>query len=60
VDASAASLVMRAFGHSYLTDSVAVLKDIKSLLRLRLPAKARGLAEAGKLPDIYWSLGSLR
>jgi esterase/lipase superfamily enzyme len=56
VDASAASLAMRAFGHSYLTDSAAVLKDIKSLLRLRLPAKARGLAEAGTQPDIYWSL----
>jgi esterase/lipase superfamily enzyme len=56
VDASAASLAMRAFGHSYLTDSAAVLKDIKSLLRLRLPAKARGLAQAGTQPDIYWSL----
>ena len=56
VDASAASLAMRAFGHSYLTDSAAVLKDIKSLLRLKLPAKARGLAEAGIQPDIYWSI----
>jgi esterase/lipase superfamily enzyme len=56
VDASAASLARRAFGHSYLTDSAAVLKDIKSLLRLKLPAKARGLAEAGKQPDIYWSI----
>jgi esterase/lipase superfamily enzyme len=56
VDASAASLAMRAFGHSYLTDSAAVLKDIKSLLRLKLPAKARGLAEAGTQPDIYWSI----
>jgi esterase/lipase superfamily enzyme len=56
VDASAASLAVRAFGHSYLTDSAAVLKDIKSLLRLKLPAKARGLAEAGTSPDIYWSL----
>jgi esterase/lipase superfamily enzyme len=56
VDASAASLAVRAFGHSYLTDSAAVLKDIRSLLRLKLPAKARGLAEAGTSPDIYWSL----
>jgi esterase/lipase superfamily enzyme len=56
VDASAASLAVRAFGHSYLTDSAGVLKDIKSLLRLKLPAKARGLAEAGTSPDIYWSL----
>jgi esterase/lipase superfamily enzyme len=56
VDASAASLAVRAFGHSYLTDSAAVLKDIRSLLRLKLSAKARGLAEAGISPDIYWSL----
>ena len=55
-DPSAASLAVRAFGHSYLTDSAAVLKDIRSLLRLKLPAKARGLAEAGTSPDIYWSL----
>ena len=56
VDASAASLAMRAFGHSYLTDSAAVLKDIRSLLRQKLTAKARGLTEAGTRPDIYWSL----
>jgi esterase/lipase superfamily enzyme len=56
VDASAASLAMRAFGHSYLTDSASVLNDIKSLLRLKLPAKGRGLTETGTLPDIYWSL----
>jgi esterase/lipase superfamily enzyme len=56
VDASAASLAMRAFGHSYLTDSAAVLKDIRSLLRQKLTAKARGLTEAGTQPDIYWSL----
>ncbi len=57
VDASSASLSVRAFGHSYLTDSAAVLADIKSLLRQRLPAKARGLAQAGTSPDFYWSLG---
>jgi esterase/lipase superfamily enzyme len=56
VDASAASLAVRAFGHSYLTDSAAVLEDIKALLRSKLSAKARGLAEAGTLPDVYWSL----
>jgi esterase/lipase superfamily enzyme len=56
VDASAASLAMRAFGHSYLTDSAAVLKDIRSLLRQKLSAKARGLTEAGIRPDVYWSL----
>jgi hypothetical protein len=33
-----------------------VLKDIRSLLRQKLTAKARGLTEAGTSPDIYWSL----
>jgi esterase/lipase superfamily enzyme len=56
IDASKAALVMRDFGHSYLTDSAAVLRDIGSLLRLKLPAKARGLSETGISPDIYWSL----
>jgi esterase/lipase superfamily enzyme len=56
VDASSASPAIRAFGHSYLTDSAAVLKDIRSLLRLKLSAKARGLTETGVSPDLYWSL----
>jgi esterase/lipase superfamily enzyme len=56
VDASSASPVMRAFGHSYLTDSAAVLKDIRALLRQKLSAKARGLTQAGVSPDLYWSL----
>jgi esterase/lipase superfamily enzyme len=56
IDASKAALVMRDFGHSYLTDSAAVLRDIGSLLRLKLSAKARGLSETGTSPDIYWSL----
>ncbi|MBO0765775.1 MAG: alpha/beta hydrolase [Hyphomicrobiaceae bacterium] len=56
IDASKAALVMRDFGHSYLTDSAAVLRDIGSLLRLKLSAKARGLSQTGISPDIYWSL----
>jgi esterase/lipase superfamily enzyme len=56
IDASRASVVMREFGHSYLTDSAAVLKDIRSLLLLKLPAKARGLSQAGISPNLYWSL----
>jgi esterase/lipase superfamily enzyme len=56
IDASKATLAARAFGHSYLTDSAAVLRDIRSLLRRRLPARQRGLAEAGISPNIYWSL----
>jgi esterase/lipase superfamily enzyme len=56
VDATSAAFVTRAFGHSYLTDSATVLKDIQSILRQKLSAKQRGLAEAGKLPDLYWRL----
>ena len=56
IDASGASMAVRAFGHSYLTDSAAVLKDVQALLRKRLPARQRGLAEAGISPNIYWSL----
>jgi len=56
IDASSASLVMRAFGHSYLMDSATVLKDIQSIIRQKLSAKQRGLGEAGTLPDVYWRL----
>jgi esterase/lipase superfamily enzyme len=56
IDASRASLAMRAFGHSYLTDSAEVLKDIGSMLRQKLSAKQRGLPEAGSSPNVYWSL----
>ena len=55
VDASAASLAVRAFGHLSHRQRRGA-GDIRSLLRLKLPAKARGLAEAGTSPDIYWSL----
>jgi esterase/lipase superfamily enzyme len=56
VDASSASPALRALGHSYLTDSAAVLKDIASLLGKKLSAKDRGLTPAGTSPDLYWSL----
>jgi esterase/lipase superfamily enzyme len=56
VDASRAATTVREFGHSYLTDSAEVLKDIQSILRLKLRASQRGLAEAGASPNVYWSL----
>jgi esterase/lipase superfamily enzyme len=56
IDASRATLSVRAFGHSYLTDSAAVLKDIQSILRQKLTARQRGLSEAGASPNVYWSL----
>jgi esterase/lipase superfamily enzyme len=56
IDASRVAIAARAFGHSYLTDSAAVLKDIGALLRQKLKAKQRGLPEAGVSPNVYWSL----
>jgi esterase/lipase superfamily enzyme len=56
IDASGASMAVRAFGHSYLTDSAAVLKDIQAIVRQKLSAKERGLASVGASPNIYWSL----
>ena len=56
IDASRVAIAGRAFGHSYLTDSAAVLKDIGALLRQKLKAKQRGLPEAGVSPNVYWSL----
>ncbi len=56
IDASAAAMAVRAFGHSYLTDSAAVLKDIQAILKQKLSARQRGLAQAGSSPNFYWSL----
>jgi esterase/lipase superfamily enzyme len=60
VDASRAAMSVRAFGHSYLTDSAAVLKDIQDIVRQKLSAKQRGLAQLGASPNIYWSLPERR
>jgi esterase/lipase superfamily enzyme len=60
IDASHATLSVRAFGHSYLTDSTAVLKDIAAIVRQKLPARLRGLAQLGASPDFYWSLAERR
>jgi esterase/lipase superfamily enzyme len=60
VDASRATMAVRAFGHSYLTDSAAVLKDIAAIVRQKLSAKQRGLAQLGASPNIYWSLPERR
>ena len=49
-------MAVRAFGHSYLTDSAAVLKDIRSILRQKLSAKQRGLPEEGASPNVHWVL----
>ncbi|MDX2205049.1 MAG: alpha/beta hydrolase [Hyphomicrobiaceae bacterium] len=56
IDASEASTITRNFGHSYLVDSTSVLKDLQTIIARQLGAKARGLAERGVAPDVYWQL----
>jgi esterase/lipase superfamily enzyme len=58
VDASSASLVTRSYGHSYVMDSPSVMKDITTIIQRKLPAKLRGLNEAGVSPKTYWLLPS--
>ena len=56
IDASSASAVTRAFGHSYVMDSPSLLRDIESLIKQKVSAKLRGLKEAGNPPSVYWKL----
>ena len=56
IDASGASSVIRAYGHSYIMDSQAVLKDIYGVIQQRVSAKQRGLAEVGNAPNSHWKL----
>jgi len=56
IDASSASSVIRAYGHSYIMDSQAVLKDIHAVIQQRTSAKQRGLAEVGNAPNSHWKL----
>ena len=56
IDASAASTMARAYGHSYLMDSQAVIKDIEAAIGKKAAAKRRGLSETGSSPNEYWRL----
>ncbi len=56
IDASSASSVIRAYGHSYIMDSQAVLKDIHAVIQQRVSAKQRGLGEVGTAPNSHWKL----
>ena len=51
-----ASVVVRAYGHSYLMDNPSVLKDIASVIGEKVSAKQRGLSEIGTSPNAYWKL----
>jgi esterase/lipase superfamily enzyme len=56
IDASNASPSLRGYGHFYLVDSLSVVRDIKSLIERKVPAKLRGLSEIGISPNVYWQL----
>lgn len=56
IDASAETAPLRDFGHFYVVDSPSVIRDIRSIIEKKMPAKLRGLAEMGTSPNIYWRL----
>jgi esterase/lipase superfamily enzyme len=56
IDASAASLMSRSYGHSYLMDSSSVLRDIRAIVEQKFRARQRGLREMGISPNQYWFL----
>lgn len=56
IDASSASPALRGFGHFYVVDSPSVMKDIRSIIETRVPAKLRGLNEVGTAPNVHWRL----
>jgi esterase/lipase superfamily enzyme len=56
VDASTATQVNRAYGHFYLMDNAAVLKDVRTIIEQKSSAKQRGLFPMGREPDIFWRL----
>ena len=56
IDASGAVQVSRAYGHFYLMDNAMVLKDVRTIIEQKVPAKQRGLTAVGQPPNIFWRL----
>ena len=56
IDASNASTMARAYGHSYLMDSSSVLRDIQAIVERKIAASQRGLRAMGVSPNQYWFL----
>jgi esterase/lipase superfamily enzyme len=55
IDASTVSQHMtRAYGHFYLMDNITVLKDVRTIIEQKIPAKQRGLNEVGQTPNVFW------
>ena len=56
IDASGAVQVSKAYGHFYLMDNAMVLKDVRTIIEQKVPAKQRGLTAVGHPPNIFWRL----
>jgi len=56
VDVSSTAPLFRAFGHSYVVDSVKVLGDIAETISLHLDADGRSLPREGAPPAVWWLL----
>jgi esterase/lipase superfamily enzyme len=55
IDASSAKQQTNlSYGHFYLMDNATVLKDVRTLIDERIPAKQRGLNEVGQAPNVFW------
>ncbi len=54
IDATSASKAVQGFGHFYVVDSPAVIKDIRAIIDRKGTAKLRGLSEVGAPPNSYW------
>ena len=54
IDATGASKAVQGFGHFYVVDSPAVIKDIRAIIDRKGTAKLRGLSEVGAPPNSYW------
>jgi esterase/lipase superfamily enzyme len=56
IDASQTAPMVRAFGHSYVLDSVSVLHDVEDILVWQRSMAQRTVAPVGVPPDEYWQL----
>lgn len=56
VDATSAAPVRRGYGHSYVTDSPKVIRDMQALIFLKRNAQGRGLPRKGTAASSYWAI----
>jgi len=56
VDATSAAPMRRGYGHSYVTDSPRVIRDMQALIFLKRAAQARGLVRMGTAGSPYWAI----